>query len=97
MSLKEPNEKKNKETIKYAASNSDTDEEDVEQLEALLARRFQKGKGNFKVKLPIICFNHNEIGHIAARCPEKKNCRGGDKYKSRRDEDNKDYKDKRKK
>ena len=44
-----------------------------------------------------MCFNCNEVGHIAARCLQKKNYRGGDKYKSRRDEDNKDYKDKGKK
>ena len=44
-----------------------------------------------------MCFNCNEVGHIAARCPEKKKNRGGDKYKSKRDEDNKDYKDKGKK
>ena len=42
-------------------------------------------------------FNYNEFGHIAARCLEKKNYRGGDEYKSRRDEGNKDYKDKGKK
>ena len=35
--------------------------------------------------------------HIATRCLEKKNYKGGDKYKSRRDEDSKDYKDKSKK
>ena len=66
------------------SSDSDTDEEDVEQLEALLERRFHKGK------LTIICLNCNEIGHIAARCPEKKNHRGSDKYKVRRNEDSKD-------
>ena len=77
------------------SNDSDIDEEDVDQLEALLARRFHRGKGKFKGKLPIICFNCNEVGHIAARCPEKKNyIRGDDKYKSRRDEDNNDYKDK---
>ena len=92
--MKEPGEKKKKKKIKYVSSGSDTHEEDVEQLEALLARRFHKGKGKFKGKLSIICFNCNEVGHIAARCPEKKNCRGGDKYKCRRDEDSKDYKDK---
>ena len=69
-------------------------EEDVDQIGALLARRFHWGKGKFKGKLPIMCFNYNEVNHIATRCPEKKNYRGGDKYKSRRDEDNKDYKDK---
>ena len=76
------------------SSDSDTDEEDVEQLEALLARRFQKGKGKFKGNLPIICFNFNEIGHIVARFLEKNNHRGSDKHKGRRNQDNKDYKDK---
>ena len=37
------------------------------------------------------------IGHIAAKCPEKKNYRGSDKYKGRRNEDSKDFKDKGKK
>ena len=95
--MKELDEKKKKKKIKYVSSNSDTDEEDVEQLEALLSRRFDKGKGKFKGKLPIICFNCNEVGHIIARCLEKKNYRGGDKYKSRRDEDITNYKDKGKK
>lgn len=92
MSLKEPNEKKTKKT-KYVSNDSNTDEEDVDQLETLLARRFYRGKRNFKGRLPIMCFNCNEVGHIAARCLEKKNYKGGDKYKSRRDEDNKYYKD----
>ena len=72
------------------SSDSDTNEEDVDQLQEMLARRFHRVKGNFKGKLPIICFNCNEIGHIASRCPEKNNNRGGEKYKSRRDKDNKD-------
>ncbi len=97
LSLKEPNEKKKKKKEKYVSSDSDTNEEDVDQLKAILAWRFHKGKGKFKVKLPIMCFNSNEVAHIDARCLEKKNYRGGDKYKSRRDEDNKDYKDKGKK
>ena len=44
-----------------------------------------------------MCFNCNEVGHIAARCLGKKNNRSGDKYKSKRDENKKDYKDKGKK
>ena len=42
-------------------------------------------------------FHFKKLGHIITRCPEKKNYRSGHKYKSRRDEDNKDYKDKGKK
>ena len=58
---------------KYVSNDSDTNEEDVDQLEALMARRFHRGKGKFKGKLPIMCFNCNEVGHIVARCPKKKN------------------------
>ena len=34
-------------------SDIDTHDEDVEKLEALLARRFHRGKDKFKGKLPI--------------------------------------------
>ena len=70
---KEIKQQKKKSKIKYASSDSNTDEEDIEQLEALLARTFHRGKGKFKGKLPIICFNCNEVGHIATRCTQKKN------------------------
>ena len=86
---------------KYVSIDSSTDEEDIEQLEALLARRFHRGKGKFKGKLPIVCFNCNEVGHIAARCKQKKDYKDSNKYKNdRRDyknkikDDKKDYKDK---
>ena len=82
--LKEP--KENKKKVKYVSSDSDTDEEDVEQLEALLARIFHRGKGKFRCKIPIMCFNCNEVGHIVARCLEKKNNRSGDKFRSKREE-----------
>ena len=65
---KEIRQKKKKGKVKYASSDSNIDEEDIEQLEALLARRFHRGKGKFKGNLPIICFNCNEVGHIATRC-----------------------------
>ena len=39
---------------KHVSSDSSTDEDDVDQLEALLARRFHRGKGKFKGKWPII-------------------------------------------
>ena len=89
--------KKKKRKIKYASSDSNTDEEDVEQLEALMARIFHRGKGKFKDKLPIICFNCNEIDHIATRCPQKKNYKEGRKYKNRREDDSRDHKDEGKK
>ena len=41
-----------------------------------------------------MCFNCNEVGHIGTRYTEKKNNISGDKYRSRRDGENKDYKDK---
>ena len=44
-----------------------------------------------------MCFNCNEVGHIATRCLEEKNKRSGDKYRSRKDTDNKVYKEKGKK
>lgn len=62
-----------------------------------MARIFHRGKGKYKGKLPIICFNCNDVGHIATRCPKKKNKRNGDKYKGKRVESNKDYKKKGKK
>lgn len=93
LSLKESKEKKKKK-IKHVSSDSDTNEDDVKELEALLARRFHGGKAKYKGKLPIICFNCNEVGHIAARCSKKKNNRSGDKFRSKIDENNKDYKDK---
>ena len=57
LSLKEPDEKKKNKKIKYVSSDSDKNEENVDKLEALLARRFHRGKGKFQGKLPIICFN----------------------------------------
>ena len=97
--LKDSNGKKQrkKRRIKHVSSDSDTEEEDIEQLEELLARRFHKGKGKLKGKIPIIYFNCNKIGHIAGRCLEKKSYKGGDKFKGKRNEDMKDYRDKGKK
>ena len=94
--LKDSDEKKQRKNrrIKHASRDSDTEEEDVEQLEALPVRRFHRGKGKFKGKLPIICFNCNEVGHAATRCREKRSYKGNEKYKGRRNEDNKEYKDK---
>ena len=63
---------------KYGDSDSDINDEDIDELEALLARRFHRGKGKYKGNMPIICFNCHEVDYIAARCPKKKN--RDDKY-----------------
>ena len=63
-------------------------------MEAPLARRFHRGKGRYKGKLPIIYFNCNEVGHIAARCAKKITYKEGSKYKNRKEDVGKDYKGK---
>ena len=62
---------------KHISSENKTDEDDVDQLEAFLARRFHRGKGKFKGKFPIICFNCNEVGHIVTRGTQKNNNKEG--------------------
>ena len=63
---------------KMKDSQSDSDEEseqildsDLEVVEALLARKYSRGKGKYKGKVPLIYFSCEEIGHIAARFPNK--------------------------
>ena len=67
----EETKKKKKGKEKYVCSDSDIDEDDIDQLEALLARRFHREKGKYKVKLPIIYFNCNDVGHITGSYTKK--------------------------
>ena len=46
---------------------------DLEVIEALLARKYSRGRGKYKGKVPLIYFSCEEVGHIAARCPNKQN------------------------
>ena len=94
MTLRRCNQQKKNGKGKHVSSYSSTDKDDVDQLEALLARRFYRGKGKFKGKLPIICFNCNEVGHIVARWTQKKNYKDGRKFKNKREDGNEDYKEK---
>src|SRR5271156_46817 len=61
-------------------SESESEEEDIDEIEALMDRRTQRGKGKYKGKLPLVCFNCKEIGHFATRCP---NIRKDDKSNDR--------------
>ena len=38
---------------RYVGSYSEIDDEDIDELEALLARRFHRGKGKYKRKMSI--------------------------------------------
>lgn len=61
---------KSKKMIKYVDNDSESDD-DLVDLEVLLARRLSRGKGKYKGKLPIIYFTCNKIGHIVARSPNR--------------------------
>lgn len=42
---------------KHVKSDSDTFDDDLDELEALIAKRFGRGRGKYNGKLPIICFS----------------------------------------
>ena len=60
---------------------------DLEVVEALFARKYSKGRGKYKGKAPLILFSCEEVGHIAARCPNRENKykKKIDKYKGKKD------------
>ena len=70
---------------------------DLEVVEALLERKYYRGRGKYKGKFPLIYFSCEEIGHIVARCPNKqsKDEQKGHKYNGKKDF--KSFKDKGKK
>ena len=70
---------------KHVKSDSDTS---GDELEALIARIFGRGKWKYKGKLSIIYFSCNKVGHIATRCPKREdtNERKERKYKGRRND-----------
>ena len=68
--------------------SSDSFDDELDELEALIAKIFGRGRGKYKGKLPIIYFACNKVGHIVARCPvrEDKDERNESKYKGSRDD-----------
>ena len=71
LSLKEKGKK-----IKNIQSDSEEESEessdsDLEVVEVVLAKKYSRSRGKYKGKVPLICFSCEEIGHIAARCPNK--------------------------
>ena len=86
LSLKD-NGKKSK--VSSLESEDETEEildSDLEVVGALLAKKYSKGGGKYKGKIPLIYFSYEEIGHIAARCPNReiKDEKKSHKYKSKK-------------
>ena len=66
----------------------------------MFARKYSRGRGKYKGKVPLIYFSCEEIGHIAARCLNKqsKDEKKGHKYNGKKDfKNHKSFKDKGKK
>lgn len=72
----------------HESDNLLSEEHEHDEIEALLARIFPRGKGKYKGKLPLNFFSCNKIAHIASKCPNNDRDRKNN-FRS--------YKDKRKK
>lgn len=82
------------------SEEEDGTNEDLEFIEALLAKRVSKGKGKFRGEITLICFSCEEVGHITTRCPNKedKDKKRNNRFKGKKEfKKYKDYKDKGKK
>ena len=67
-------EKRKKSKANKSRSEEETEESfdsDLEIVEALLAKKYSKDKGKYKGKISLIYFSCEEVGHIAARCPNQ--------------------------
>ena len=70
---------------------------DLEVIEALLAKKYSRGRGKYKGKAPLIYFSCEEIGHIVARCLNKQRKDENKGYKYNGKKNFKSFKDKGKK
>ena len=71
----------------FGSEEEDNSNSDLEAIEALLARRYPKGKKKYKGKIPLICFSCEEVEHIVAICPnrEDKNEKKSSKFKCKKE------------
>ena len=100
ISLKEKVKKSKANQLGSEEETKEIFDSDLEIVEALLAKKYSKGRGKYKGKIPLICFSCEEIGHIATRCPNKesKDEKKSHKYKGKKEfKGHKSYKDKGKK
>ncbi|XP_042483015.1 uncharacterized protein LOC122063362 [Macadamia integrifolia] len=68
--------------LKKLKINEDSEQKDSDdELIAYLARKLKKGRGKYKGKLPLKCFNCDGIGHFASKYPKN------DKLSDSEDED----------
>ena len=100
LSLKEQCKKSKATQSKSEEESKESLDIDLEAIEALLAKRYPKGKAKYKGKIPLIYFSCEEVGHIATRCPNKESNeeKKSSKYKNKKEyKSYKDYKEKGKK
>ena len=71
LSLKEKGKKIKDIQSESEDESKESSDSDLEVVEALFARKYSRGRGKYKGKVSLIYFSCEEIGHIAARCPNK--------------------------
>ena len=100
LSLKEKWKKIKENQLDSEEETEESSNSDLEVVESFLANKYSRSRGKYKGKVPLIYFSCEEIGHIAARCPNKDNKdeKKSHKYKGKKDfKGYKSYKDKGKK
>ena len=53
-------------------TSEESSDNDLEVVEAILARKYSKGRGKYKGKAPLIFFSCEEVGHIATKVSKQR-------------------------